>query len=79
MDTCTTLQVTSNFTSEPLTPAKQWQEYQEIATLVEKVRGTSLLHQFTNSPLHHFTTHSRCGRSSRATRCAAPCPTGGTP
>lgn len=31
-------QVTSNFTSEPLTPAKQWQEYQEIATLVEKVR-----------------------------------------
>ena len=49
--TCTyiTPQVTSNFTSEPLTPAKQWQEYQEIATLVEKVRRAV-------SPFHHFTT-----------------------
>ena len=43
--TCTyiTPQVTSNFTSEPLTPAKQWQEYQEIATLVEKVRRAVVL------------------------------------
>jgi len=31
-------QVSSNFSSEPLTPAKQWAEFQEIQTLVEKVR-----------------------------------------
>jgi len=31
-------QVSSNFTTEPLTPAKQWTEFQEISELVEKVR-----------------------------------------
>jgi len=31
-------QVSSNFSSEPLTPAKQWAEFQEISHLVEKVR-----------------------------------------
>jgi len=30
--------VSSNFASEPTTPAKQWEEFQEIATLVEKVQ-----------------------------------------
>ena len=54
--TCTyiTPQVTSNFTSEPLTPAKQWQEYQEIATLVEKVRRA--VPPFHHSPFCHFTS-----------------------
>ena len=33
-------QVSSNFSSEPLTPAKQWAEFQEIQTLVEKVLKT---------------------------------------
>jgi len=28
----------SNFTSEPTTPAKQWEEFKEISSLVEKVR-----------------------------------------
>jgi len=31
-------QVSSNFNSEPLTPAKQWEEFKEIASLVQKVR-----------------------------------------
>jgi len=31
-------QVSSNFTSEPITPAKQWEEFKEISTLVQKVR-----------------------------------------
>lgn len=31
-------QVSSNFSSEPLTPAKQWKEFEEISLLVEKVR-----------------------------------------
>jgi len=30
--------VSSNFASEPTTPAKQWEEFQEIASLVEKVQ-----------------------------------------
>ena len=36
----TKAQVSSNFSSEPLTPAKQWAEFQEIQTLVEKVSIT---------------------------------------
>ena len=36
----TKFQVSSNFSSEPLTPAKQWAEFQEIQTLVEKVLET---------------------------------------
>ena len=40
----TKAQVSSNFSSEPLTPAKQWAEFQEIQTLVEKV---FLLLEFT--------------------------------
>jgi len=31
-------QVSSNFASEPLTPAKQWEEFKEISALVQKVR-----------------------------------------
>jgi len=31
-------QVSSNLTSEPTTPAKQWEEFVEISSLVEKVR-----------------------------------------
>jgi len=31
-------QVSSNLTSEPTTPAKQWEEFKEISNLVEKVR-----------------------------------------
>ena len=31
--------VTSNFGSEPTTPGKQWEEFQEISQLVERVRG----------------------------------------
>jgi len=32
-------QVSSNLTSEPTTPAKQWEEFKEISSLVEKVRS----------------------------------------
>ena len=31
-------QVSSNFASDPITPAKQWEEFQEISGLVERVR-----------------------------------------
>lgn len=41
--------VSSNFASEPTTPAKQWEEFKEIASLVEKVqeieRGYSMCRQ----------------------------------
>ena len=32
-------QVTSNFGSEPTTPGKQWEEFQEISQLVERIRA----------------------------------------
>ena len=36
--------VSSNFASEPTTPAKQWEEFKEIASLVEKVQEIESKH-----------------------------------
>ena len=73
-------QVSSNFSSEPLTPAKAWQEFQEISTLVEKVPNTAPI-PTTSSPLSPTPAYSYCPRcvtSRQDTRCAAPCLTEGT-
>jgi len=42
-------QVSSNFSSEPTTPAKQWEEFKEISQLVEKVREIESGHSMCRS------------------------------